>query len=542
MLYKDNKAYDGNVNGATVPFLPTYAPQNGARLNERKEKSVKLSGVYYKIAEQLDGNSSEAMRKRAGRVYGCAMMRDLAVNDQGYAYTIGTRRCRDRNCLECSRVRAFSLQQKIRDITPALIAETNTSDALIFGTLTIKNPPITDLKICLKVMSKAFARMLARKDFKRVAVGGFRCFETTRGESGSELCHPHIHFLLQVKKEYFPTTSPLYIKNETWAEAWTDCLDLEFKKYNDEEEKKFLKSIEKENIKDNGNIENFIKKTKEENKKPYIKKPFNFNREDYPNGRAFVKILRVQTPESAKKKLKNPVYASIGTLQTEGDQVINYVLKYSSGKEEENGKKALIKNDAWFAEYDKNIRGIRAISFFGVYKTLIAKIEDKEYDEQDVKAGIENNGENSFYTAIYDDDHKYVLIKTTEAEALERKRANMVKGAFNTLKIQLESKIRIFDILDDALKSNNILKAQDEIENLNSLSLRIYKTFKRIERLGEVLEDENGFNQHFHNYIFENKLFENMSNLLSAEEIKAIKKAFLATLEKIEVIENNPPF
>jgi hypothetical protein len=44
------------------------------------------------------------------------------------------------------------------------------------------------------------------------------------------------------------------------------------------------------------------------------------------------------------------------------DQIINYVLKYTA-KEDEGFKKALVKNDDWFFEYDKQIKNIRAISF-----------------------------------------------------------------------------------------------------------------------------------------------------------------------------------
>lgn len=69
-----------------------------------------------------------------------------------------------------------------------------------------------------------------------------------------------------------------------------------------------------------------------------------FNYADYPSGKAFVKILRVQAPDYTRENRK---YATIETLQKEGDQVINYVLKYTA-KEDENSKKALVRGDAWF--------------------------------------------------------------------------------------------------------------------------------------------------------------------------------------------------
>ena len=52
MLYKNNKAYGDNVNDGGVPFLTTYASQNGERLNERKGKSIRLAKLYYQQAER----------------------------------------------------------------------------------------------------------------------------------------------------------------------------------------------------------------------------------------------------------------------------------------------------------------------------------------------------------------------------------------------------------------------------------------------------------------------------------------------------------
>ncbi|MWD87401.1 hypothetical protein, partial [Escherichia coli] len=153
MLYKNNKAYGDNVNATKVPFLTTYAPENGKRLSERKSKGISLAKLYYKRAETLENATAEAMRKRAGRVFGCCSRREVAVSAGGYAYNLHTSRCRDRNCCECKRIRAFVLQQKIREITPELIAQTDKKDGLIFGTLTIKNPPIKELKAYLKILS-----------------------------------------------------------------------------------------------------------------------------------------------------------------------------------------------------------------------------------------------------------------------------------------------------------------------------------------------------------------------------------------------------
>lgn len=492
MLYENNKAYGDIVNSGEVPFLTTYAAQNGQRLNERKGKSLRLAKLYYMQAETLEGGKADAMKKRAGRVFGCCSRRELAIGSGGYAYNLHTHRCRDRNCVECQRVRAFVLQQKIREITPELIAQTSAKDGLIFGTLTVKNPLITELKDYLKILSKAFARMMRRKEFK-FFVGGFRCFEVTRGESGSEFCHPHIHFLLQVKAEYFVYQSPLYLNSDQWAEAWTDCLKLEVEK--------------------TGRI---------------------FDRSEYPNGKAFVKILRVQAPDYTREKRR---YATIETLQNEGDHVINYILKYTA-KEDENSTKALVRGDKWFFEYDKQIKNIRAISFFGIYKKLISELAPREYNEKEIKTELDNN-QAKFYSAVWDDDHKYIAIETTEEEALNKKRTNIINSIRTTLTSQLQSKNYILDIMIAAMNKGDFLTVNEEVNNHNNLAERLYKTFKRMEKAGELIERHDGFYQHFHKYTFKSIIYERMESILTAEELENIKREIELN---IEVIEDNPPF
>lgn len=341
-------------------------------------------------------------------------------------------------------------------------------------------------------MSKAFARLMRRKEFNKIAVGGFRCFEVTRGESGADFCHPHIHFLLQVKASYFARNSTLYINSDKWAEAWTDCLKLEVEK--------------------TGRV---------------------FNISDYPNGKAFVKILRVQAPDYTRENRK---YATVEMLQNQ-DQIVNYVLKYTA-KEDEGSKKALVQNDAFFFEYDKQIKNIRAIAFFGVYKKLISELPPREYNEKEIRKDL-NNNQAKFYSVIWDDDHKYIAIETTEEEALNKKRTNTINSIKTTLTAQLESKNYILDIMIAAMKKGDFLTVNEEIKNHNILADRTYKTFKRMEKAGELVERKSGFYQPFHDYLFKSVIYEKMESIISAEELERIKKEIEFN---IEVIEDNPPF
>jgi len=493
MLYNDNCiALKANVNSVK---LASNATKNGKRLNERKAQSISLAKIFYSQSEKIENeNLAKMMRKRAGRIYACCSSKEIAINSDGYGYTLHTHRCKDRNCPECVRVRSFVLQEKIRAITPELIQKTAKNDGLIFGTLTIKNPLVTELKDYLKLMSRAFARLMTRKKLKGVVRGGFRCFEVTRGNI-KDHCHPHIHFLLQIKKSYFNNKGAHYMRSEEWAEEWTKCLEAEAKKAG-----------------------------------------LSFDRSDYPDSRAFVKILRVQTAESVKNKDKKQ-YATIADLQTDGDHIVNYILKYTSANDSK-----LVKNDEWFIQYDKNMSHIRSVAFFGIHKDLIAELPDFEYVEKEIKEKVEND---KIFTAQWCDDHQYVLSNQTLEEALNKKRLNIVSTIKRTLNIQIENLAISYNLLINASmsKQDKTLKEQEkdtlidgfynhnsvenkllntevkenyeEIEslvlNVNDLKDRILKTFEKLEKTGEVKKFENTFLDAY-GFLFDSQMFEKINS------------------------------
>lgn len=494
MLYNDNKALIGKVKTAYARRLEDNA-KNGKRLNERKIAGLELAKIYYKLADkEKNENIAKRFKKRAGRVFGCCDNREVCIDPTRHSFTLHTDRCRDRMCLECRRVKAFVQQEKIRAIMPELCERTAESDGFIFGTLTIKNPPIDQLKITLKIMSRSFKRLLTRKKLKAVARGGFRCFEVTRGNI-KDCCHPHIHFLLQVDKKYFNNKGPFYMKEAEWAEEWTKCLQAE---------------CEKEGV--------------------------DFNRDDYPNKRAFVKILRVQTPHSMREQKKTDengkkpkrIYSTVKDLRDGSDNVVNYVLKYTAKDDD------LIANDRWFTTYIKEISGIRSISFFGIYKELIAELPVFEYDEQKIRETIykdinEDMGEKpedfKFYSAIWCDDHKYVISDQTLDEALNKKRLNIVNSIKGTLKVQIENQNISLNLIINSMKNKDYMITNDAIIELNKIKARTKKTFERLEKTGEVKNLKDVYD-----YEFNKELINDFDLLFTESEIEQMiqqnKKAF----------------
>jgi len=90
-----------------------------------------------------------------------------------------------------------------------------------------------------------------------------------------------------------------------------------------------------------------------------------------------------------------------------------------------------------------------------------------------------------------------------------------------------------------AMNKGDFLTVNEEINNHNILADRTYKTFKRMEKAGELEERKSGFYQPFHDYTFKSVIYEKMESILSAEELENIKKEIELN---IEVIEDNPPF
>lgn len=450
----------------TIFSLSDVARINANRINERKSKNLNLAKHYYKKVNDLKilGQITDKAQKRASRVYSCCLQRYIVVvNNQ--SYNIFTHRCRDRHCPECQRIKAFVWQQKIEQISDQLVKSYGT-DAAIFGTLTVKNPPIVDLGKHLKAMSKAFARMLQRKAF-RFARGGFRCFETTRGNTGSEFCHPHIHFFLQVDGSYFDKGNPDFLSSEEWARHWTECYAAEC-----------------------------------------VKAGLTFSYDDYVDGKAFVKVLRVMTPEGIerkknKQKVRKADYLVIKDLKKSGGSVVNYVLKYTQKEGD------LFTGDKWSWEYDKQIKGIRMIAPFGIYREELKKIDKPIYSEKSYKeelskrinstdlnnANVDLDNADFYITGYIDDKKEYQAKKVESVEAFAIKRSAIVKSikthiadlnVFNKERDNtLNKALNEFDKDPNVITLNKVNKVISEI---NEHRKRLLNNHNRLVRVGDRIQ------------------------------------------------------
>ena len=95
----------------------------------------------------------------------------------------------------------------------------------VFLTLTVKNPPVTELRDTLKAMNSAWQRLAQTKRFKGVVKGFIRTTEVTRGKDGEMMAHPHFHALLLVDSSYFARN---YIKQYEWVTMWQKALRVDY--------------------------------------------------------------------------------------------------------------------------------------------------------------------------------------------------------------------------------------------------------------------------------------------------------------------------
>ena len=96
----------------------------------------------------------------------------------------------------------------------------------VFLTLTVKNPPVTELRDTLKHMNDSWQRLIQTKRFKSGVAGFLRTTEVTRGNDGDMMAHPHFHALLLVKPSYFKGQG--YIKQADWVEMWAKALRADY--------------------------------------------------------------------------------------------------------------------------------------------------------------------------------------------------------------------------------------------------------------------------------------------------------------------------
>lgn len=163
-------------------------------------------------------------QRYADRIQHCSRLLEFALEAQDSGEfklrLQNARFCRVRQCPVCQWRRSLMWRARFFQAIPK-VQEAYPTHRWVFLTLTVRNVPLTGLKIALQEMNVAWKRMVERKQFP--AIGFVRSMEVTRSADGT--AHPHFHCLLLVPSSYFSTG---YISHAQWTDLWKHALRVNY--------------------------------------------------------------------------------------------------------------------------------------------------------------------------------------------------------------------------------------------------------------------------------------------------------------------------
>ncbi|NJN74891.1 MAG: protein rep [Limnothrix sp. RL_2_0] len=167
---------------------------------------------------------SQDFQKYARRVSECSQLLEFGIVPNNAAKRklklTGARFCRVRHCPVCQWRRSLMWKSKAYKVLPKIV-EQYPKHRWLFLTLTLRNCSVSDLRVVLQEMNKAFKRMTMRKVWS--SIGWLKSIEVTCGRDGS--AHPHFHCLLMVPPTYFGKN---YMKQADWVDLWRSCMKLDY--------------------------------------------------------------------------------------------------------------------------------------------------------------------------------------------------------------------------------------------------------------------------------------------------------------------------
>lgn len=194
-------------------------------------ESLKKITLHKLIAEKVNIAKMLEQSNRTERIEVCGSMLKFLkerniVSEDIRRRLVGANFCKYRFCPMCQWRKARTV---CREVLGRLrtIEQAHNGVALLFLSLTIKNPPLSELNHTVKLLSKAFYRMQQTQQYRRAVYGSIRAIEflgdnTPKGEG-----HPHFHCLLVVNKNYFKSRD--YINFEEWTDLWQRSLRVDYR-------------------------------------------------------------------------------------------------------------------------------------------------------------------------------------------------------------------------------------------------------------------------------------------------------------------------
>lgn len=128
--------------------------------------------------------------------------------------------CRVRHCPICQWRRTMMWRSRCYKAFKKIVKDYPNHRYLLL-TLTVRNPPVDELRDTLTWMNQSWKRLIQKTEFP--AVGYVRSTEVTRSDIG--YAHPHFHAILMVPESYFKKG---YICKDRWIQLWREAGRMDY--------------------------------------------------------------------------------------------------------------------------------------------------------------------------------------------------------------------------------------------------------------------------------------------------------------------------
>lgn len=167
----------------------------------------------------------------AQRMTQCCGLLTFNVTVTGKLKLESCRFCKVSTCPLCMARKTLLRLVRIKNALPSIISEFPTH-RFLFATFTVKNVPADELGDAITALNKGYERLSKLKAFPaRVSkdsplnAGALKSLEFTRAKN--DYCHPHVHTLLMVPKDYFRGSK--YWSHQVWTDKWQKAMRLDYK-------------------------------------------------------------------------------------------------------------------------------------------------------------------------------------------------------------------------------------------------------------------------------------------------------------------------
>lgn len=225
-------AYSMNISGICMSnitdltalpkfFLVDYSKDDNI-WDKQRATAQAVQEIYHKTSFDAYQFGYLTFFKYAQRIEKCSNILKFGFTDDEKLKLKQTFFCRVRYCPVCQWRRSMMWRARFFQMMPEL-QQNYPTHRWVFLTLTVKNCDISELRLNLSRMSKAWNKFIKYKKLSAID-GWVRTTEVTRSKDGS--AHPHFHCLLMVKPSFFSGKS--YVKNSEFRELWAKALEVDY--------------------------------------------------------------------------------------------------------------------------------------------------------------------------------------------------------------------------------------------------------------------------------------------------------------------------